>query len=322
MEREGNQMIRNRYLIAGLAVAILVSAVAGCERQSPQRKPRGAPREEPTISLYMHDSGEIKNIKMEDYIAGVVAAEMEPTWPENALAAQAIKARTFTMENIEAGRMQELRGADASTNIEEFQAYDPTRINDRIRNAVSKTRGEVVTYRGEYIRAWFSACDGGVSATAEEGLGFTKEPAPYLRAGARDNCLEITVPENRSWEVRVPLLRVREAVRSVTGRDPGAIASVEISRQGSSGRAEELTFNGVQVSGPSLRLALGSTEVRSMLLSEISIQGDSLLLRGRGFGHGVGMCQWGANKLAQEGKSPEDIIRFYFKGVEIPKLWE
>ena len=97
-------MVRKRYLIAGLAMLVLVSAVAGCERQAPQRKPQGAPQEEPTISLYMHETGEIRSVKMEDYIAGVVAAEMEPTWPENALAAQAIKARTFTMENIEADR--------------------------------------------------------------------------------------------------------------------------------------------------------------------------------------------------------------------------
>lgn len=312
----------NRWLATGIVMVMLVTMAAGCARMGPQRKPGGAPQEEPTISLYRHETGATENIKMEEYIAGVVAAEMEPTWPENALAAQAIKARTFTMENIEAGRMQELRGTDASTNIEEFQAYDPARINDRIRKAVSKTRGQVVTYQGKYVKAWFSACDGGIAAAAEEGLGYTGEPTPYLRAGARDNCLEITVPENRSWEVSVPLSRVRESVRSITGRDPGTITSVEIGRKGPSGRVVQFNINGVEVSGPALRLALGSTEVRSMLLSDVSIQGDNLLLKGRGFGHGVGMCQWGANKLAQQGKSPEDIIRFYFNGVEIPKLWD
>lgn len=303
-------------------MVMLVTMVVGCARMGPQRKPQGAPQEEPTISLYRHETGATENIKMEEYVAGVVAAEMEPTWPENALAAQAIKARTFTMENIEAGRMQDLRGTDASTDIEEFQAYDPARINDRIRKAVSKTRGQVVTYQGEYVKAWFSACDGGISAAAEEGLGYTGEPLPYLRVGARDNCLEITVPENRGWEVSVPLSRVRESARSITGQDPGVITSVEIGQTGPSGRVERFSINGVEVSGAALRLALGSTEVRSMLLSDVSIQGDNLLLRGRGFGHGVGMCQWGANKLAQEGKSPEDIIRFYFKSVEIPKLWD
>lgn len=316
-------MVRtNRWLTAVIVLIMVVVIVEGCARMGPQRRPEGAPQEEPTISLYRHETGATEYIKMEEYITGVVAAEMEPTWPENALAAQAIKARTFTMENIEAGRMQELRGTDASTDIEEFQAYDPTRINDRVRNAVSKTRGMVVTYQGRYVKAWFSACDGGIVATAEEGLGYTGEPTPYLRAGARDNCLEITVPENRDWEVSVPLSRVRESVRSITGRDPGAINSVLIGRTGPSGRVEQFNINGVEVSGPALRLALGSTEVRSMLLSDVSIQGGNLLLRGRGFGHGVGLCQWGANKLAQEGKSPEEIIRFYFNGVEIPKLWD
>jgi stage II sporulation protein D len=247
---------------------------------------------------------------------------MEPTWPVNALAAQAIIARTFTMENIKAGRIKEIHGTDASTSVEEFQAYDPSRINDNVRKAVSMTRGEVVLYKGQYIKGWFSACDGGVEASAKEGLSYVKTPTPYVNAGVKDNCLSITPPENKSWIAEIPLYRVREAVRTIAGKDPGNIRSVAITRKGPSGRVEKMRLGDVEVGGPALRLALGSAEVRSMFIEGATVQGDKLVLKGKGFGHGVGMCQWGANLLARNNTSPEDIVKFYFKDIEIKKIWK
>lgn len=314
-----------RYFKYVLIMLVIAALAWGCAR-GPQRKPvepvPGAPDKEPTISLYVKEQGQKKDIKLEEYLAGVVAAEMEPTWPVNALAAQAIVARTFTMENIRAGRVRELHGTDASTDVEEFQAYDPTRINDNVRKAVQATRGEVITYRGDYVKGWFSACDGGISASAQEGLGYNEEPTKYIKAGARDNCLSITVPENKSWRTEIPLARVRAAVQEVTGTDPGEISAVEITSRGPSGRATKIQVGSVSVSGPKLRLALGSEEVRSMLISRAQVEGGNLVLEGKGFGHGVGLCQWGANRMARDGKSPEEIIKFYYRDVDIQKLWD
>ncbi|AGK99762.1 SpoIID/LytB domain-containing protein [Desulfoscipio gibsoniae] len=310
-----------------IALVALVSAglIWGCTNQ-PQRKPvepvPGAPNQEPTISLYINEQGIKKNIKLEEYLAGVVAAEMEPTWPEKALAAQAILARTFTMENIKAGRVKELHGTDASTDIEEFQAYDPSRINDKVRQAVASTRGQVITYRGDYVKGWFSACDGGISATAQEGLAYTKEPTPYIKSGARDGCLEITVPENQYWRVELPLQQVRAAVQKINGTDPGNITTVDIVERGPSGRATRIQVGSATVGAPDLRLALGSDKVRSTLISSARVQGNNLVLEGKGYGHGVGLCQWGANKLASEGKTPQEIIKFYYRDVDIQKLWD
>ncbi|SHI77154.1 SpoIID/LytB domain-containing protein [Desulfofundulus thermosubterraneus] len=315
-------MLKPTFTRAVIVTTLIGLLIAGCTRAAPRKPVPPAPGREPTISLYVNETGERKNIKLEDYVAGVVAAEMEPTWPVNALAAQAILARTFTMENIKAGRVKKLHGTDASTSPQEFQAYDPSRINDNVRQAVARTRGEVAMYRGDYIKAWFNACDGGVTASAAEGLAYTKTPTPYVRAGVRDNCLSITTPENRHWERRIPLEQVRAAVTKITGRDPGPITSVRIVRRGPSGRAEQLQVGKATVSGPALRLALGSEWVRSMLLTSARVEGNALVLTGKGFGHGVGMCQWGARLLAQKGRSPEDIVRFYFKDIEIRKLWQ
>ncbi|MGB9847512.1 MAG: stage II sporulation protein SpoIID, partial [Desulfotomaculales bacterium] len=129
-------------------------------------------------------------------------------------------------------------------------------------------------------------------------------------------------PENRAWETRVPLEQVRAAVQKVTGQDPGEITSARIVEYGPSGRAQKLQLGKVTVSAPALRLALGSEWVRSTFFTSVSIEGGRLVLKGKGFGHGVGMCQWGAKKLAEQGRSPEDIVKFYYQGIEIQKLWK
>lgn len=310
-------MKRIKVVIFIILTALLTASCAGAPQKSPQVT--GA---EPTISLYDNKTGKKLNIKLEEYLTGVVAAEMDPAWPVNALAAQAIIARTFTMENIKAGRIKKIHGTDASTSIEEFQAYDPSRVNDNVRKAVSMTRGEVVLYKGRYVKGWFSACDGGVEASAKEGLAYIKTPTPYINTGVKDNCLSVTLPENKSWRVEIPLEKVRAAVRQIAGNDPGAINSVEITQKGPSGRAEKIRLGSVEVGAPALRLALGSDQVRSMLIDSASVQGDNLILKGKGFGHGVGMCQWGANLMAKQGKSPEDIVKFYFKDIDIKKIWK
>lgn len=314
------------FLLLSLLGAMLLAA--GCDRkptpsENTQNKKQAQPLgEEPTISLFDNKTGEHKNIKIEEYLQGVVAAEMDTKWPVNALAAQAILARTFTMENIKAGRVRQLHGTDASTSVDEFQAYDPTRINDSVREAVERTRGEVVTYNGDYIHAWFSACDGGTSATAEEGLAYIKESTPYVRGGVRDGCLSVTEAKNRSWEVSVPIDQVGAAVHRLTGKHPGYFSTADIAQKGPSGRADKLKIGTETVGGPALRMALGSDKVRSMFLSDIWVSDGALVLSGKGYGHGVGMCQWGAKLMAEQGKSPEEIIDFYFQDIEIQKQWQ
>jgi stage II sporulation protein D len=315
-------MIRQRRLktaISLLLVCILAAGCAGRQAPAPKTEPLG---EEPTISLYINETGEKKNIKMEEYIQGVVAAEMDTKWPVNALAAQAILARTFTMENINSGRVKKLHGTDVSTSVEESQAYDPAKINDIVRQAVNMTRGKIITVNNNPIHAWFSACCGGIAASAPEGLAYTKEATPYIKAGVQDGCLAITEPKNKAWEARVPLWQVRSAVQNSTGKEPGAIKSVSIQKKGPSGRAEQIKIGNAAISGPALRLALGSEKVRSMLLTDLRIEGDQLVLRGKGFGHGVGMCQFGARLMAEQGKSCEEIIQFYYQGVDLQQKWQ
>lgn len=309
------------FLTFILVVVVLVLTSCLGPTQKPQSQGAKKYNSEPTISLFLNETGETKEIKLEEYLKGVVAAEMDPTWPQEALRAQAILARTFTLKKIEQGGVK-ARGTDASTNIEEFQAYDPSRINGKVSQAVDGTRGMVVTYQGQFINGWFFADGGGLtSASAAEGLAYFKEQAPYIHS-VEDPGFAITPQENKSWTVSFPLSQVQTAVKQATGQDVGNISSASILERGPSGRATKIKIGKVTVSGPALRLALGSEQMRSTLLTGFSIKNGNLIVTGKGYGHGVGMSQWGARALAEQGKKAEDIINYFFKDVKVEQIWK
>lgn len=312
--------LHNKYkFVVGLLMMLTFLVISvGCP--APGRKPARL-QKEPTISLYINETREKKNIKLEDYLLGVVAAEMDTSWPTEALAAQAILARTFTMKKIEAGGVKE-HGTDASTDEEEFQAYDPAKINDNVRNAVKMTRGKVVTYQGKYINGWFHADGGGrTAASALEGLAYKEEPTPYIKS-VKDPGFAITFPENKSWTTQFPLEQVRRAVQEAAGGDPGQITQAQVVKKGPSGRAMQVKIGTVTISAPALRLALGNDKMRSTLLDKFAVENGQLVIAGKGYGHGVGMSQWGARALAEQGKKPEEIVKYFFQGVDIVKKWD
>lgn len=306
----------------GLLGFFLIFASVGC--QSPSKSPTPSKeklQKEPVISLYLHETGETKKIDIEKYLEGVVAAEMESQWPEEALAAQAILARTFTMKKITDGGVK-AHGTDASTNIEEFQAYDPEGVNERVRKAVERTRGEVVTFKGNYINGWFHADSGGkTAASAKEGLEYRKEPTPYIKS-VNDPGHEITTTENKHWTVTFSGDEIQAAVKQVTGQDPGPVDKISIIEKGPSERVTNFQVNDIVISGPALRLAVGSEKMRSTLIDELSVSQGEVIIKGKGYGHGVGMSQWGARALAEKGKKAEEIVSYFFKDVKIETKWE
>lgn len=277
-------------------------------------------KQEPVLRVYITEEGVVEEMGMEEYVMGVVAGEMEPDWPENALGAQAIIARTFTLQKIAETGGVPGRDAHASTDIEEFQAYDASQINDNVRQAVERTRGEVAVYQNQFIRGWFSAFAGPRTALADEGLGFEGGNPQYIQSV--ENPGERIIPgEEKFWQASFPLSKVRRAVQEQAGRDPGPVENVSIKKRGPSGRVTVFQVNDTEISGPAFRLGLGSTEMRSTYVDEMRIEGDSLCMEGVGYGHGVGMCQWGARALAEQGWEPEEIVDYFFRDIEIVKLW-
>lgn len=303
----------NKWLmVIGVIIAVILAIVV----RGRQMGPKGAiPSQEPTISVFFHQTGETKSMPLETYLEGVIAAEMDPNWPLAALEAQAIVARTFTLKKMEEGPIKG-RNAQASTDPKEFQAYDSSKVNDRVKQAVKNTRGQIITYGGKPIIAWFHASSGGKTASAVEGLGFKKENAPYAQT-----VTDVQQEPVHVWTATFTASEILDAARSV-GLQADSLNSISISRKGASGRAETLSINGKEVSAPQFRLAIGDKKMRSTLIDSLRLEGGSVHMKGRGYGHGVGMSQWGAWLLAQRGKSAQDIVAYYFKGVRIQDSWE
>ncbi len=279
---------------------------------------------EPIISVYVKETGEKKDMPIEEYVMGVVAGEMKPNWPLGAYAAQAILARSFTMEFVSRGGTRAQHGTDISTDHEEAQAYNASNITPIIARAVEMTRGEVMTYNNQYVRAWFHSYSGGHTATAKEGLNFKEKEPPYIRS-VKVKSNPYAPADVKEWHAVFPLTQVKKILEEI-GTNVGDIKDVRIEQKGRTGRATQLKITGTQgseiVAASDFRIGLDAMTMKSTWLTRLEVQGDKLSMTGKGFGHGVGLSQWDANMLAKEGKDPEDIVKFFFKGIEIKKLWD
>lgn len=299
-----------KKLLFCLGMACLM-LVAGCGEEATEG--------EPEIRVYFHEEDAVREMKMEEYLEGVVAGEMKNDWPQEALKAQAIVARSYTLAKMAEGKLEE-HNADASTDIREFQAYRAEAVNDAVKQAVQMTRGQVIEYEGAPIMAWFCASAGGKTATAEEGLGYTKSSLPYIKPVMSPD--EDAPEDVQKWEAVFSQDEMVAALRTL-GHDVDAVDSVIVTSYGPSGRAVALLVNGsITVSGPALRMALGSTELMSMLLDDVAVNERGVRFQGRGYGHGVGMSQWGAHHMANMGESAENIVMHYYPNTTITKRWE
>jgi stage II sporulation protein D len=275
---------------------------------------------EPVLKVYDVKSKEIKELPIEQYLEGVVAGEMKNDWPDAALEAQAMIARTFVLKFIQDKKGSKYEGAHVSTDIEEAQAWNAEAVNDKVKTAINKTRGMVMVYEGEYPNAWFHAHAGGITASAKEGLNYDEEEPPYIQVKKSPDSPKAP-KEDREWTARFSKAELLDALKKA-GKEPDAIRQIKIGKKGPSGRAVTLLVNDVEVSTPELRIALGSTEMKSTLLSDLGVEGDTIWMKGKGYGHGVGMSQWGAYGMAEEGKSAVDIIKYYFKDIRLVRLWD
>lgn len=273
----------------------------------------------PVLSVYQVDEEEIREMDIETYLQGVLAGEMKNDWPMEALKAQAILARTFVLKFC-TEKESKYAGADISTDIEEAQAYDATGVNERIEQAVAETRGMILSYNNELPYAWFHAHSGGMTARAEEGLNYKGGDAGDTRVTEGKES-EQAPEEARSWAAAFTGEEMIQALKSMGIKEINEIESIEIGETGESGRATTLLINRQSVNAPDLRIALGSSKMRSTLLTSLKMQDGKIYMEGKGYGHGVGMPQWGAYGLAENGKTAEEIVSCYFQDVKVEKIW-
>jgi SpoIID/LytB domain len=279
----------------------------------------------PKITVFMKDSGAKKQMDIEEYLTGVVAGEMKPGWPVNAYAAQAIMARTFTMEFLAHGGTRKLHGTDISTDEKEAQAYNAANITPAIRQAVAMTRGLVATYKNQYIKGWYSASCGGLTNYAREGLAYKDPEPPYIQPVSCPEAKYIPKTE-LFWEASFSGDEIVNAVKKLNGKTIGRFKALQIAGRSRTKRATLLRIIGdqgtVDVPGGDFRIGVGPEKMRSIwLLDGIENKPGFVKIKGRGFGHGVGLCQWGAYALAKENQPPKKIVHHFYPKTLIVKIW-
>lgn len=269
-------------------------------------------KEMPKLKVYDTATKGIIEMELEDYLLGVVAGEMYNTWHIEALKAQAILARTYTLYYLQNFKSK-YDGADISNDVTEAQAYDSSRINDSIRQAVKETKGLVVLSNDALIESWFHSNSGGVTTTAKNGLNYG-ETENYTQVKKSVETSENS--ENFEWNKTFTKSEIMSALREM-GVSVSSISSFAIAEKDESGRVKKFKVGTSEVDANTFRIKLGSTEMKSTLINDIIVSANSINFSGKGYGHGVGMSQWGAKILAEEGKTAEDIINFYFKDIKI-----
>lgn len=276
-----------------------------------------------TIRLLHASTNTIEELKLDEYLLGVVSAEMPATFEQEALNAQAVVARTYTIYVAEHNNGKH-EGADICDDSTCCQAWiskddrlarwdeDKGEENwKKIEQAVYTTIGKVATYNGEVIDAFFHSNSGGKTEEVSNVWGGTN--LPYLQSV--ETAGEDAYSQYAS-EVTLTKSEFEEKIKkshpdfSINYNEEQCIKILEYT-QGN--RVKTIKIGNLELSGVEVRGLLG---LRSANFS-VEISEDNIKFSNKGYGHGVGMSQTGADALAKQGKNYEDIIKHYYTGVEI-----
>ncbi len=255
----------------------------------------------------------INELDIEDYLRGVLASEVPAGWESEALKAQAVAARTYALyQKKMSGRR--IYHIVATVNS---QVYDGSkRENSREAQAIEETRGLVIVYRGEIIPAFYHSSCGGQTENADELWGID---APYLK-GVDCECQRIS--KYGIWEKRIGLGQIVNALRH-QGHGLDDVLGMSIKGITPAGRVKAVAIwssrGELVIPAESLRAAIGNSTIPSVFF-ELEINGSNAVFSGRGSGHGVGLCQWGAEEMAERGCDYLTILSHYYPGTDIMQL--
>lgn len=270
-----------------------------------ETKKENIKKNEITVTVY-RNNGKIINLELEEYVLGVVGAEMPASFNIEALKAQTILARTYALKSIKNGKkLTDTVSTQAYKDNSELQKLwknDYTKYYEKIKKAVNETKGKVILYNNEYIDAVYHSTSNGKT---ENSKNVWKNILPYL------------VSVDSSWDKNVKsykketIFEINEFC-NILKLDVEEPITYEIIHN-ETGRVRQITINNKTFAGTEFRnlLKLRSTDF------EIEINDEKVKVTTYGYGHGVGMSQYGANEMAKQGYSYIQILKHYYTGVVI-----
>ncbi len=278
------------------------------------------------IKVYRHSSGKTETIAFEDYVKGVVAGEMPASFELEALKAQAVAARTYSLSKI--NRSGEGGNPDHPSapvcDDTHCQVYrSPEELEKiksaewmatgwpKIQEAVESTRGQLMYYQDALVeQPLFHSSSGGKTENSEDVF---VSALPYLKSV--DSPYEAAAP-HQDEQVEIALSEFCQKIKqSYPKKDPGIVnsSSLKVLERSAGGRVAAMQVGNLTLKGREIRDIFG---LRSANFT-VSVQGNTVLFTTDGYGHGVGMSQWGANGMAQAGYDYAAILKHYYTGIEV-----
>ncbi len=279
-----------------------------------------------TIKLLHKDENKIEEIDLDEYLYGVVSAEMPASFEEEALKAQAVVARTYTIYKIvnNDGKHGEADICDDSTCCQAWISEQDRKDRwdedekeenwNKIVNAVNSTQGKIVTYNGEPINAFFHSNSGGTTEAPIEvwgGSGY-----PYLQSVATAGEDAYSQYSSEAEFIEAEFEEKIKELHSDFEIDFDDENCIKIEEYTEGNRVKTIKIGNLELSGVEVRNIFG---LRSANFT-VTIEDNKIKFEVIGYGHGVGMSQTGADSLAKEGKTYEEIIHHYYTGVEIEDM--
>lgn len=270
------------------------------------------------VAVYRLSKNKIENVPLEDYLVGVVAAEMPADFKDEALKAQALTARTYIVKKMMSKSDDKIalpKGAQVTDTTIHQVYYDDDQLRKnwkmdydwkrkKIVDAVRATRGQILTYNGVAIEASFFSTSNGYTENSED---YWPNSLPYLRS--------VSSP----WDINTKkytfqkVIAVKDFEAKLGVKLGGSEKIGNITERTAGKRVGKVEFTGKVLTGKEIREKL---DLRSSDF-QWSRKGNNIIVTTKGFGHGVGMSQYGANGMAEEGKNYQDIVKHYYQGVEI-----
>lgn len=259
---------------------------------------------EELITVY-RTNGDVINIGLTEYLVGVVAGEMPASFPIEALKAQAVVARTYTMKSLQIGRKltdsTSTQVYKDNNQLRNLWGNDYDRYYQRIYDAVTSTDNICVYYNGDYIDAVYHSTSNGYT---EDAVNVWGNSIPYLQTVAS------TWDQNVSSYLKI-ITKEESDIISILGLDN--LDEIQILERNNSGRVEKVQIGNKIFSGVELRNMLGLRSTDFEIIKDNNI----ITITTKGYGHGVGMSQYGAKGMAEQGYSYREILNHYYTNVNI-----
>lgn len=278
-----------------------------------------------TVKVYLTKEDKIVEVPMEDYVKSVVSGEMPVSFDIEALKAQAIAARTF-VSSRKLTPCSQGKGADVcdSTHCqvyiskeERMEKWNEQAVEywDKIESAVDSTKGLVLTYENELVKypQFFSTSSG----KTENSIDVFSGDIPYLVS--KESPGEEIAPryaEDFPFTLEEFIEKINSKYASANLTKENISGNIEIISRSEAGGIKEIRLGGEKVKGLEFRLYLGLTSTNF----EYSIADNKIIFKCKGYGHGVGMSQWGANVMAKDNKNYEEILKHYYTGVDLKEI--